>query len=77
MDESKKNSTKSSLLVRPVFSMGSAFLSPPGLATLSPLPPPPAMLENYSFMGLTKLDRVHGEVFTAIERYPEHMSSMR
>ena len=77
MDESQENSNKSSLLVRPMFSMGSDVLSPPCLATLSPLPPPPAILENYSLMGLTKLDRVHKEVSTAIERYHERTSSMR
>ena len=77
MDESKENSNKGSLLVRPMFSMGSDVLSPTSLATLSPLPPPPAILENYSFMGITKLDRVHREVFTAIERYHERTSSMR
>ena len=77
MDESKEILNKSSLLVRPMFSMGSTVLSPTCQTTLSPLPPPPAMLGNYSFMWVTKLDRVHREVFTAIERYHERMSSMR
>ena len=73
----EEKSNKSSLLVRSMFSMGSDVLSPTCLATLSPLPPPPAILGNYSFMGLTKLDRVHREVSTAIERYHERISSMR
>ena len=77
MDESKENPNESSLLVRPMFSMGSTVLSPTCLTTLSPLPPPPAMSGNYSFIGVTKLDRVHREVFTAIQRYHKRMSSMR
>ena len=77
MGESKEKSNESSLLVRPMFSMGFTVLSPICQTTLSPLPPPPTMLGNYSFIGVTKLDRVHREVFTAIERYSERMSSMR
>ena len=60
-----------------MLSTGSVDTSPACLATLSPLPPPPATMDLYSFMGSTKLHRVHREVFTATETYSEHITPMR
>ncbi len=60
-----------------MFSMGFVITSPACLATLSPLPPPPATMSFYSFMGVTKLCIVHREDFTATETYSEHSLSMR
>ena len=65
-ERSQEEQKASSLLVFECFSVASVVTSPACLATLSPLPPPPATMGFYSFMGVTKLHRVDMEVFTAI-----------
>ena len=62
----KEEQKASSLLVFEYFSVASVVNSPACLATLSPLPPPPATMGFYSFMGVTKVHWVDREVFTAI-----------
>ena len=49
-----------------MMSVDSVVTSPARLATLSPLPPPPATMKFYSFMEVKKLQQVHREVFTTI-----------
>ena len=49
-----------------MLSVDSVVTSPAHLATLSPLPPPTAILKIYSFMEVKKLQQVHREVFTMI-----------
>lgn len=77
MKKSKKDQKASSLFGVRMVSTGSVVISPASLATLSPLPPPPATIGFYSFMGVTKLHRVHTDVPTATEINSERMSSMR
>ena len=60
-----------------MLSVESVVTSPAHLATLSPLPPPPATMKFYSFMEVKKLQQVHRKVFTTILKRTGYITSLR